>query len=78
MPNSPYCMIYLWWKTEKRKLKFITLGSERIKAGSHDKARASTKFPFSCACAWFTNLLCEPVACAYVWVCACACITPLN
>ena len=32
MPNSPYCMIYLWWKTEKRKLKLITPESEGLGA----------------------------------------------
>ena len=29
LPNSPYCMIYLWWDW-KRKLKLISLGSERV------------------------------------------------
>ena len=30
MPNSPYCMIYLWWETERENWSW-SLGSERVK-----------------------------------------------
>ena len=42
LPNSPYCMIYLWWETERENWSWSLLGVKGLKFSERNRALSST------------------------------------